>query len=158
MSKKRILLVDDETSLSHLVKVSLEKTGVYEVKVENQGRHALEVIRTFRPHLVLLDVCLLDTDGGIVADEILSDRELKHTPIIFMTSLVSPQEVREGPLFNGGIPILAKPFDSVKLIACIERTLADQAVQGSRAVSEKGASDTRLIKKTLLERKLALQS
>ena len=154
MRKKRILLVDDEKSLTRLVKLSLENNGPYEVKVENQGARAVKIARNFRPDLVLLDVCLVDTDGGQVAREILSDMELKHTPIIFMTALVSREDIWEKPVLTGGIPVLGKPFDAAKLIACIERRLADPS---AGATSGKGTSDTRLIRKNLLEGKFAFR-
>lgn len=155
MRKKRILLVDDEKSLTQLVKLSLENNGPYQVKVENQGTRVLQVARNFSPDLVLLDICLVDTDGGRVAQEIRSDVELKHTPIIFMTGLLSPEDIWERPILNEGIPVLAKPFDAAKLIACIERRLADSS---AGATSGKGTSDTRLVRKGLLEGKFAFRS
>ena len=151
-------MVDDEINLSQLVKLSLEQYGVYEVKTECLGERALEAARSFRPHLLLLDVCLLDTDGGRVASEILSDAELKHTPIVFITSLVSPQETQNGPVWNSGVPVLSKPFDSVKLIACIKRTLAGRSGGVTGPVLDKRVSDTRMIKKNLVQRIRALDS
>jgi DNA-binding response OmpR family regulator len=158
MNMKRILIVDDEPDISKVVKLTLENTGEYEVKVECRGMHALEATRAFRPHLLLLDVCLLDTDGGQVAAKVFSDPQLMHTPIIFMTSLVTPEETRNGPITNGGVPVLSKPFDGKILIACIEKTLADQSARATAAVSETRTSDTRMIKKNLLDRKRALES
>ena len=51
MAKKRILLVDDEKSLTNLLKLNLEEAGQYEVRVENWAEEALAAARTFKLHL-----------------------------------------------------------------------------------------------------------
>src|SRR2546423_5120830 len=58
MSKRRILVVDDETSITRLLKLNLEQTGSYEVREENLGARVLEAAREFKPDLVLLDVMM----------------------------------------------------------------------------------------------------
>ena len=49
MEKKRILLVDDEPSLTRMMRLNLEATGKYEVLEENKGARALETARAFHP-------------------------------------------------------------------------------------------------------------
>ena len=67
MNKKRILLVDDEKSLTTLLKLNLEETGDYEVRVENFPEDALAAVRAFQPDLVLLDLIMPRLPGGNVA-------------------------------------------------------------------------------------------
>ena len=67
MSRKRILVVDDETSITRLLKMNLELIGNFEVREENSGAHAIEAAREFKPDLILLDVMMTDMDGGEVA-------------------------------------------------------------------------------------------
>ena len=62
--KKRILLVDDEPSITRLLKLNLEQTGDYEVATENVSKAALATAEEFRPDLILLDVMMPDLDGG----------------------------------------------------------------------------------------------
>src|SRR4026207_408556 len=82
--KKRILIIDDEVSFARMVKINLEKTGMFEVRVENRAAAALPAAREFRPDLVLLDVIMPTMDGGDVAKQIKRDRTLRGTPIIFL--------------------------------------------------------------------------
>ena len=85
MPKKRILLVDDEKSLTTLLKLNLEETGNYDVRVENWPEDALAAAREFKPDLVLLDIIMPRMPGGNVAALIDNDPQLKGTPIVFLT-------------------------------------------------------------------------
>ena len=117
--KKRILIIDDEVSFARMVKINLEKTGSFEVRVENRAAAALPAAREFRPDLVLLDVIMPTMDGGDVAKQIKRDRTLRGTPIIFLTATVSKREAGEGGFNSGGELFLAKPVSAEALIACI---------------------------------------
>lgn len=119
---RRILIVDNDTDSSHLVKVLLEKTGRYLVFEENDGARAHLSARNFRPDLILLDVVMPETDGGEVAARIKADSELQNTPIIFLTALVTRAEARTGLQIDGH-PSLAKPINIPELIEAIERRL-----------------------------------
>ena len=54
MAKKRVLLVDDEKSFTNLLKLNLEDTSEYEVRVENWAEDALAAARDFKPDIVRL--------------------------------------------------------------------------------------------------------
>jgi CheY-like chemotaxis protein len=117
--KKRILIIDDEVSFARMVKMNLEKTGAFEVRVENRAAAAVPAAREFRPDLVLLDVIMPNMDGGDVAKQIKRDRTLRGTPIVFLTATVSKREAGEGGFSSGGELFLAKPVSVEALIACI---------------------------------------
>ncbi len=121
MAKKRILLVDDEKSLTTLLKLNLEDTGNYDVRVENWPEDALAAAREFKPDLVLLDIIMPRLPGGNVAAQIDSDPLLKGTPIVFLTAAVRRSQVED----NDGIicehPCLAKPATVDEVIAMIEK-------------------------------------
>lgn len=121
MAKKRILLVDDEKSLTTLLKLNLEETGNYDVRVENWPEDALAAARDFKPDLVLLDIIMPRLPGGNVAAQIDSDPLLKGTPIVFLTAAVRRSQVED----NDGIicehPCLAKPATVDEVIAMIEK-------------------------------------
>lgn len=121
MAKKRILLVDDEKSLTTLLKLNLEDTGNYDVHVENWPEDALAAAREFKPDLVLLDIIMPRLPGGNVAAQIDSDPLLKGTPIVFLTAAVRRSQVED----NDGIicehPCLAKPASVDEVIAMIEK-------------------------------------
>ena len=121
MSKKRILLVDDEKSFTNLLKLNLEDTGQYDVRVENWAEDALTAAREFKPDLILLDIIMPRLPGGNVAALIKEDAALKNTPIVFLTAAVRKHQVEE----NDGIicdhPCLAKPATVEMVIDMIEK-------------------------------------
>ena len=86
--KKKILVVDDETSITRLLKLNLEGTDKYVVREENEGARAVAAAQEFKPDLVLLDVMMPDADGGDVAAGIRGHGELKNVPIVFLTAAV----------------------------------------------------------------------
>ncbi len=70
MSKKKILVVDDEANLTHSLRRNLEATWKYEVREENSAAHAYESAREFQPDMIILDVMMPDMGGGTVARNI----------------------------------------------------------------------------------------
>jgi DNA-binding response OmpR family regulator len=123
MSKKRILIVDDDLTCARILKTGLEKTGGYEVLIELRATRAVSAARQFRPDLILLDVCLMDGDGGDVAFTLRSDPQLRDIAIVFLTSIISDRETRDGSALLGAFHFLAKPVRLGRVVACIEKHL-----------------------------------
>lgn len=123
MSQKKILIVDDEESLTRLIKLNLEAGGAYRVKTENRADHALSTAKEFKPDLVLLDVMMPEVDGGDIAAMLQADPEMKDIPIVFLTAAVNKHEVKERGGLVGGFPYLAKPVDLEEVIACLRKHL-----------------------------------
>ena len=114
-NKRSILIVDDDVDASRMAKMILEKTGLYTVNVCNRGSEAFKTIQSTRPELVLLDVVMPDADGTEIAAQIRQDKSLDAIRFIFMTSLVSPEEVSESSLI-GGHPFIPKPVSAEILL------------------------------------------
>ena len=119
MKKRRILLVDDEVSITRALALYLTEHGECDVRVESKGSRALAAAREFRPDLIFLDVIMPDADGGTVAAEIQQDPVLRGTPVVFLTALVSQSEIGAGTTRIGGYPFLAKPVHVDTVLACI---------------------------------------
>ena len=114
----KILIVDDDTNISELIALYLNKEG-YETKEVATGRLALEVFESFHPDLVLLDVMLPELDGYDVCKEI---RKQHRTPIIMLTA--------KGEVFDkvlglelGADDYMVKPFDPKELLARVKAQL-----------------------------------
>ena len=124
MGPKRILIVDDEQPFTEMLKLNLEQVGKYVACEENDARRALATARQFGPDLILLDVMMPEMDGGDVAAMLATDAEIREVPIIFLTALVSQEEVPRGGMTNREHRMLPKstPIDS--LIQIIETELA----------------------------------
>jgi two-component system OmpR family response regulator len=78
----RVLVVDDEQSLSELVSLALRYEG-WEVRSAADGMSAIAAARDFRPDLVVLDVMLPDIDGLEVCRQV---RVAAPTPILMLTA------------------------------------------------------------------------
>ncbi|MBI2926724.1 MAG: response regulator transcription factor [Verrucomicrobia bacterium] len=120
MPKKKILVVDDDESITRLLMLNLHHTGHYVVHVENDGQAALSAARKFEPDLILLDVMMPGMDGGDLAATFQATPQFKDVPIIFLTAAVKHTEASGGRDI-GGFPFLAKPVDVDELVTCIEK-------------------------------------
>ena len=116
MEKIKILVVDDDPKLSRLVKLFLEQTKCYTVREENRSSQALAAAREFQPAAILLDVDMPGKDGGQLQLEIAADPLLSRLPVMFFTSLISPEEAGNHEVFRGGMPFLAKPVNPKALV------------------------------------------
>ena len=121
--KKKILVVDDEASMTRMLRRNLESTGRYEVRTENSGAAAVAAARDFRPDFILLDVMMPGIDGGEVAARLKDDKELANIPVVFLTAIVQQEETTPTGSKIGGCEYLAKPVKTEDLVACIEKHL-----------------------------------
>jgi CheY-like chemotaxis protein len=121
MTNKRILVVDDEPSVTRNMKLNLESGGGYEVMGENIATNALSTARMFKPDLILLDVMMPGMDGGAVAARLRADPLFRNTPVIFLTAIVSNEETDGHEMLSGDETFLAKPVD----IGELKRTLEE---------------------------------
>ena len=122
MNKKRLLIVDDESGFTRLLKLTLERTGHYIVQEVNDGTKAWLAAREFRPDIVFLDIVMPKIDGGDVAQQIRSDPLLAKVPIIFLTAIVSKKETSNE---IGGFPFLAKPVSLNAITQCLKEHLGE---------------------------------
>ncbi|MBI3207852.1 MAG: response regulator transcription factor [Candidatus Solibacter usitatus] len=115
---KKIALIEDDADLFALLKYNLEKEGFALVGAQT-GKGALELFRRERPHLILLDIMLPDSDGLDICKGIRATPELANTPVIFLTARASETERIVG-LELGANDYIVKPFFVRELIARIK--------------------------------------
>ena len=116
--KQRILLVDDDPNISHLVRLYLEKEG-YAVTEAARGDEALELFRQTPPDLVLLDVMLPGMDGLSVLKEI---RKTSKAPVVMLTARDETFDKVLG-LELGADDYVTKPFETKELVARVKAVL-----------------------------------
>lgn len=126
MSKKKILIVEDELALNEAYELILKKEG-YDVKVAYDGQEALEIVKNMSPDLILLDL-RMPRVGGI---EFLSKYELskKHpdVKVIVFSNLDTEKEIDEAYSL-GAHKYMLKAWASPKeLIKLVQATLEDSA-------------------------------
>jgi two-component system OmpR family response regulator len=109
----RVLVVDDEPTLTDLLQMALRYEG-WEVKTAADGRHALALAREFRPDAIVLDMMLPDIDGMQVLSRVRADGQ--QTAVLFLTAKDSLEDRING-LTAGGDDYVTKPFSLEELVA-----------------------------------------
>ncbi|MGH7279580.1 MAG: response regulator [Candidatus Rokuibacteriota bacterium] len=106
---KRILVVDDDPNVARALADCVgSMSALYAVETAVDGTHALEVVRSRRPDLVLLDINLPGRDGLTTLKDI---RKLDRTiPVIIVTGRAESLVMTEA-LNNGAFAFVPKPFD-----------------------------------------------
>jgi two-component system OmpR family response regulator len=115
----RILVVDDESSISDLISTSLRFVG-FEVRTAATGSEALTVAEEFKPHAVVLDVMLPDSDGFEVCRQLRS--EGLNIGVLFLTAKDGMEDKVAG-LTVGGDDYMTKPFSLEELVARLRALL-----------------------------------
>lgn len=122
----KILVVDDDPDFVNLTRTIL-KSKDYEVLTAANGEQALAVMRKEKPDLVLLDIMMsYILDGLDVGREMAEDAELKHIPVIMVTSLTGAR-VQAEQLSGEYVPVedwIHKPIDPDDLLKRIEKALS----------------------------------
>jgi DNA-binding response OmpR family regulator len=117
-SRGRVLIVEDEADLAWVEQFNLESEG-YEVKVALEGRAAIDALRSFAPHIVVLDLMLPLVDGWSVlakAQELPPERRPK---VIVVSAVAGARDhIRAEQLGVGSF--LPKPFDIDELVRLVD--------------------------------------
>mgnify|MGYP003774694599 FL=1 len=123
----RVLVVDDERPIVMVIETNLKISG-YTVMTAYNGRDALELVRTRRPDLVLLDVIMPEMDGWETLRRIREDSnpDVAKTPVVMLTALDRDRDIVRG--YEYGVDIyLTKPFEPDELLDIVARVLEAKA-------------------------------
>jgi CheY-like chemotaxis protein len=119
--KKRILLVEDNSTQAGMMQIQLEFLG-YEVKVVENGLEAIKIARSEPFDLIVLDIKMPHLDGYDTAKRLRQIPELKAVSILAATAYADPR-AREKCLASGCDSYISKPFDHVGLGDAINKLL-----------------------------------
>ena len=122
MTKKNILIVEDEEYLLRLESILLTTRG-YEVKGVMDGPSALEAVANTKPDLVLLDIMLPGIDGLEVCRQIKANEATRHIPVVMISAKNSAEDLVKAEQ-AGADGYITKPFKSVRIIETIQRLLS----------------------------------
>jgi two-component system, OmpR family, response regulator len=115
----RVLVVDDEAGIVDVVSMALRHNG-FGVESAGTGREALNLVRRWHPHVMVLDVMLPDMDGFEVARRLAAEHA--EVPILFLSARDAAADKIRG-LTTGGDDYVTKPFSLEELIARLRNVL-----------------------------------
>lgn len=121
MSKARILVVDDEIYVLHILDFSLSMEG-FEVQTAMSGEEALQKVKEWKPDLIVLDIMMIGMDGYEVCRTLKADPATKSIKVILMSSngrKADQQTVADA----GADDCIGKPFGPPQLIKKVNNLL-----------------------------------
>ena len=124
MPRKKILLVDDSSTILMMEKFIL-RNDPYILITASNGEEAVRKAEDERPDLILLDVVMPRMSGFEVCRLIRDNPELKHIPIIMVTTRGEAANVETGWVV-GCTDYVTKPINAVELLAKVRSLLGDQ--------------------------------
>lgn len=119
---KKVLLIEDDTSLRENTAEILELSG-YEVIMAPNGKVGVAQAKTHLPNIIACDIMMPEMDGYGVLRELSSNASTKHIPFIFLSAKTERSEIRKG-MDLGADDYLTKPFEEDELLSAIESRLA----------------------------------
>jgi two-component system alkaline phosphatase synthesis response regulator PhoP len=127
MSKGKILVVDDEIYIVHILDFSLGMEG-YEVVTALDGEQALAKVKTEGPDLIVLDIMMPKLDGYETCKILKSDPGTKHIPVILLSAKGRNVDQKMG-FQVGADDYITKPFSPRKLVERINLILGQPSAQ-----------------------------
>lgn len=124
MADKKVLIVDDEIHIVHVVAIKLRNNG-YEVISADNGAEALDLALKERPDIIVTDFQMPVMTGMELVEKLREHEETRDIPVIMLTarSFAIPQEQQENLQISG---CLSKPFSPKELLGNIEDILYEK--------------------------------
>jgi DNA-binding response OmpR family regulator len=123
MEKVKVLIIDDEVEFCQTIKLYLETAGKYEVFMAHNGNTGIDLARSNKPDVILLDIMMPGMSGGEVSAELHKDPSMANIPVIYISAIISKDEQAKVYGFTGTTPIIAKPVQAKEVINRIEEVL-----------------------------------
>ena len=136
-AQRRVLVVDDDAMVAEVVTTYLQRAG-FSVAQTESGNQAREVVATWEPDLVVLDLTLPDLDGLAVCQRIRVHRPT--LPVIVLTARGDEDERVLG-LQVGADDYVTKPFSPRELVLRVQSVLRRAGSDGAQAVAAASVSD-----------------
>jgi DNA-binding response OmpR family regulator len=115
---KKILIIDDDEDISAMLFLLLRSR--FEVAVITKSEDIFQRIRSYEPHIILLDVFLTGYDGRVICKQLKFHPSSKHIPVIMVSA---HDEVSESVSKYGADDFILKPFEAEQLISKIDKHL-----------------------------------
>lgn len=122
MARRVVVCIEDEQDVTELIRIICQRSG-YDFASARTGEAGLELVRSKKPDLVLLDLMMPGLDGWTVYDRLKADVETADIPIIIVTARAYyDQRVAQMRAANAD-NLVTKPFGPAQLLGAMDRLL-----------------------------------
>jgi PleD family two-component response regulator len=121
-SPKKVLLIDQESGITRVVRQALEKADKYLVREQHDDKFSMDAARAFEPDLILLDMPAKSIAGLTLERRIQTDVVLRDTPLVHLSSLKSENQILSGGILSG-YSFFAGPIGIDDIIRGVEQLL-----------------------------------
>ncbi|HCE49071.1 MAG: hypothetical protein A2445_03240 [Candidatus Jacksonbacteria bacterium RIFOXYC2_FULL_44_29] len=122
---QKILIVEDDRTLSHLYQTKLEKTG-YQVAIALDGEEGLKQIADFKPDAILLDIIIPKIDGFSVLERLKEEPGTKNIPVILLTNLGQDEDVEKGKALGADDYLIKSNFTPTEIVKKLEEVISNK--------------------------------
>lgn len=122
MTKKSILLIDDEETIQEVVQVGIEIESGWQVAIASSGAEGIDLAQSQQPDVILLDVMMPEMDGIDTLSQLKSNQKTSAIPVIFLTTKAQAEEKNQFQSL-GVVDVITKPFNSMTLASQIAKIL-----------------------------------
>lgn len=122
----KILVVEDDKFLITAYQVKLSKSG-FEVQIARDGVEALEILKTYHPDIILLDVVMPRKDGFATIAEIKQDPAIKDIPVIIASNLGQKEDLDKAMGLGAAAFIIKSKLSMEALVAKVNEVLSQKA-------------------------------
>jgi CheY-like chemotaxis protein len=122
MTKKSILLIDDEETIQEVVQVGIEIESGWRVAIASSGAEGIDLAQAQQPDAILLDVMMPEMDGIDTLSQLKSNHKTSAIPVIFLTAKAQAEEKNQFQSL-GVVDVITKPFNSMTLASQIAKIL-----------------------------------
>lgn len=117
--KKKLLIVDDDFDIVEPLALLFESEG-YIVSTTTKGEETYQIVETFQPDVILLDVLLSGNDGRTICKNLKTAQGTKHITVILMSAHPNAERDFKGNLADD---FIAKPFETDGIIKLVKKNL-----------------------------------
>ena len=111
---RKILIADDEHKIVMTLEYAFRKAA-YEVFIARDGSEVLEILKTERPDIILLDIMMPNVDGYTTLAEIRKNPAFENIKVIFLSAKNKESDIKKG-MALGADAYLTKPFSIKKVV------------------------------------------
>ncbi|MBM3206474.1 MAG: response regulator [Candidatus Staskawiczbacteria bacterium] len=122
MSKKNILIVEDDQFFRELLKKKLTSVGFSIIEASN-GEDGIEKVKSKKPDLIILDLLLPNIDGFEVLSKVKTSSDTSSTPVIIVSNLGQQEDIEKGMKLGANDYLIKSQFDIESIVSKINNIL-----------------------------------